>query len=476
VTGPGPGLFVASHPCLFFDYFRVPYSVADGAAPAGGPLAVMRAAATPDRTLTWPTCPPGAAAFHELEGVRFFASVASDETARKWLRDGDWNQAEPILDGSGGRAGSVWRDGGGSVFLPFDPGSAIEAYWSESYLSTGEPGPSRRLKQAAMRGYYRVRPVLPRRVQISLRRAFAVVQARATFPRWPFETALHDFYRLLFRLAGEVAGEPVPYLAPWPSPYTWTLVLTHDVEMTPGWEHMHLLRDIELERGYRSAWYLVPERDYRVDDQVVRELGERGFEVGVHGLHHDGRDLESRAVLEERLPAIRRWAERWSAVGFRSPATHRDWELMPLLGFDYDSSSFDTDPFEPQSGGSCTWLPFFNRDLVELPITLTMDHTAFVILRRDESLWIEKADFLRERGGAAVLITHPDYMLDPARLDAYRRFLDRYADDDAMWRALPRDVSAWWRRRAASSLDRAGEGWRIVGPAAGDGVVALADR
>ena len=72
---------------------------------------------------------------------------------------------------------------------------------------------------------------------------------------------------------------------------------------------------------------------------------------------------------------------------------------MPLLGFDYDSSYPDTDPFEPAAGGCCTWLPFFNGDLVELPITLPQDHTLFVILRRDSRLWLEKADVLRRAAG-----------------------------------------------------------------------------
>jgi hypothetical protein len=35
---------------------------------------------------------------------------------------------------------------------------------------------------------------------------------------------------------------------------------------------------------------------------------------------------------------MREFATRWNAVGFRSPATHRVWEWMPLLGFHYDSS------------------------------------------------------------------------------------------------------------------------------------------
>jgi hypothetical protein len=63
--------------------------------------------------------------------------------------------------------------------------------------------------------------------------------------------------------------------------------------------------------------------------------------------------------------AIRQYANRWGAVGYRSPATHRRWEWMPLLGFEYDSSYPDTDPFEPQPGGCCTWLPYFNDGLVE---------------------------------------------------------------------------------------------------------------
>lgn len=325
-----------------------------------------------------------------------------------------------------------------------------------------------------MRTYYRVRPALPRAAQIGMRRVFSRVQARTRFPRWPAETGLHDLYDLLLGLVASIAGEPVPTIAPWPAGKSWALVLTHDVETSVGYEHIPLLRDAELAAGCRSAWNLVPKR-YAVADRVVDELKAEGFEVGVHGLYHDGRDLESRALLEERLPEIRSWAERWGASGFRAPATHRNWEWMPLLGFDYDSSYPDTDPFEPQGGGCCTWLPFFNDGLVELPITLAQDHTLFVILRRpDEAAWLEKADLLRARGGMALLDTHPDYLLEPARLEAYRRLLAHATKDPQVWRALPSEVSAWWRRRADSKIERSGDGWRVTGPAAGEAVVALA--
>jgi hypothetical protein len=146
---------------------------------------------------------------------------------------------------------------------------------------------------------------------------------------------------------------------------------------------------------------------------------------------------------------------------------------MPLLGFEYDSSSPDTDPYEPQAGGCCSLFPFFNADLVELPITLPQDHTLFVILGLDERTWTEKAQAIRERGGMALLITHPDYMLSDDRLAAYERFLSFVQADGSAWHALPRDVARWWRDRAASHLERTAEGWQVVGPARANARVAL---
>jgi hypothetical protein len=145
---------------------------------------------------------------------------------------------------------------------------------------------------------------------------------------------------------------------------------------------------------------------------------------------------------------------------------------MPELGFDYDSSYSDTAPFEPQPGGCCSLLPFFNEEMVELPVTMAQDHTLFVILgEADEALWRTKAEIVRGLDGMALMLTHPDYAT-PARLAAYRRLLEDYRGDETAWRALPREVSAWWRARAASRLEPSQEGWRIVGPAAERGRVA----
>jgi hypothetical protein len=395
-------------------------------------------------------------------------SVVADHAA---ALDGDWRPEVPILDADGKRLASVWRTEDGGTLLPFDPDELLMNLRSERYQAlAGAPGAS--LRSWARRGYYVARPFLPHRLQIAMRRMFTRVQARTRFPRWPIEPALHDLCSFILTCVADAAGQPVPHLQPWPAGHQWALVLTHDVETAVGRDAIERLRSVEQARGYRSSWNLVPER-YDVDDALVAFLRATGNEVGVHGLRHDGKDLQSLSTLGRRLPEMRRWAERWGAVGFRAPATHRRWEWMPMLGFDYDTSYPDTDPYEPMPGGCCSWLPFFNAGQVELPVTLPQDHTLFRILRWDERLWWEKADFLRRRGGMALMIVHPDYMLDDGSLRMYEGFLDAWRDDDTAWKALPREVSDWWRRRRATSLQFIDGVWRAVGPAEGEARIAF---
>ena len=210
---------------------------------------------------------------------------------------------------------------------------------------------------------------------------------------------MHDFFDLMLAILTGITEEPVPCIAPWPDGHTWAFVLTHDVEQAEGLAAVGPVAELERAHGLRSSWNLVPSR-YEIDPSRVSDLTDDGFEIGVHGVYHDGRDLESWSTWQQRLPIAHQAAERWNAVGFRSAALHRHSEWMQSFSFDYDSSWPDTDPFEPQNGGCCTWLPFFNGELVELPLTVGQDHTLFVILgQRDETAWVEKTEFLR-RGEA----------------------------------------------------------------------------
>ncbi len=491
-------MFEATEPFIFFDYLRIPYAVTGGPGdrhthwPSPTPHVSLQRLWPTQRgsgsaTMYWPTWgarwfrngSSSRPAMYRLRTSPVFGRIVPDVVSSKWRREtgGLWTPIERIVDTTGANVASVWRDQRGNILLPFDPGEIIHNYWSEAYQTMGRSTTARMLKSALLRAYYLAKPAIPRAHQIRLRQLLSSLQAKASFPRWPVEDALHDFYAWLFALVVDLAGTPVPWLDPWPHGYSWAIVLTHDVETEGGCANIELLRDVERPYGYRSSWNFVPER-YGLDDQLLSRLSHEGCEVGVHGLRHDGRDLASRRLLRRRLPLMRAYAERWQAVGFRSPATQRSWELMPRLGFAYDSSYPDTDPYEPQAGGCCSLLPFMNRDLVELPITLPQDHTLFVILQgRYGDVWIEKAEHVKSRGGMALALTHPDYALDHRITEAYEGLLRHFRDDPSAWRPLPAEVSAWWKRRSQSSVEPTEQGgWAIAGPAEADGRIRLSER
>ncbi|MGH2887499.1 MAG: hypothetical protein ACRDPA_33175, partial [Solirubrobacteraceae bacterium] len=134
--------------------------------------------------------------------ITLFTPVLADDKAEPLLhgRGGAWHRARTLTAADGSASGSIWRSDDGSVFLPFDPNDAVESFWTERYLESAASRGVRSLRRALMVAYYRTRPLLPRTVQIWLRRRFARVQARSIFPRWPVETSLHDFFDLMFAI------------------------------------------------------------------------------------------------------------------------------------------------------------------------------------------------------------------------------------------------------------------------------------
>ncbi len=285
-----------------------------------------------------------------------------------------------------------------------------------------------------------------------LRRRHSVEGA---FPRWPVEPILVErreaHLRERLRRAG---GERVPLLGLWPNGHRFAYVLTHDVERERGLAEVERLLEIEARHGTVAAWFLVAE-DYPIDPEVVDAILKSGGEIGLHGLHHDGRLFESRERFERQLPALRRHLREWGADGFRSPGAHRHAAWMPEIGSSYDSSFHDTDPFDAQPGGCCSILPYFLGSLVELPMTLPHDFTLFELLREpDIRVWREKAAWIARHGGLVNVLVHPDYALTE-RLRHYDELLGFLAGLDGGWHALPREVASWWRRRASLEAELA---------------------
>ena len=340
-------------------------------------------------------------------------------------------------------------------------------YRLERYKDAGQSLP--------LRTYYRVRPLLPRPLQLALRRGYTKRQGRREFPGWPIEDVLvrmrDDELRERLRSTG---AESVPLVGHWPDGHRFAWVLTHDVEGPAGVEHIPAVRALEARYGLVSSWNFCAEQ-YPIPEGLFDRLREEGCEIGLHGIDHRGRLFASRERFEADLPAIHRYMREWGADGFRSPALHRVADWMPELACSYDTSFPDTDPYEPQPGGCCSIRPFFNGDLVELPVTLAQDHTLFEILgREDIGVWTEKSAWLAEQGGLVNVIIHPDYMLSPERMGLYEELLRFLGGLEGGWHALPRDVAAWWRVRDGLRIEGEGAAARVAGPGAERATVFLA--
>ncbi len=298
------------------------------------------------------------------------------------------------------------------------------------------------------RAYYSfVRPILPASIRPMLRRLLLARQRERHRLGWPIEDRYIRFQVAMLRYLLAQRGGELPYVTLWPNGKRFALVLTHDVESASGHDFVRCVMDLEERYGFRSSFNFVAE-DYPVDERLLDEVKARGFEIGVHGLRHDDQLFSSRKVFKNRAIRINSYLQRWGAVGFRAPFTHRHPDWMQALKAEYDSTFFDTDPFETVPGGTMSIWPFQMGRITELPFTMTQDHTLIYMLgETTPRLWLDKVSFIERHGGMVMLVTHPDYLRDPLFFSVYERFLQAMSARRGYWHALPRDVAGWWRRR-----------------------------
>ncbi len=263
----------------------------------------------------------------------------------------------------------------------------------------------------------------------------------------------------------------------WPGGKKFALVLTHDVEGQVGLARCQNLMQVERDFGFRSSFNFVPEGKYLVPDALREELAQDRFEVGVHDLKHDGRLFQSYRDFLGKATRINHYIDKWKAVGFRSGFMLHNLNWLHELNIEYDLSTFDTDPFEPQPEGRHTIFPFWikrpltsngagtrEKGYSELPYTLPQDSTLFLLLReRSIDIWKRKVDWIAERGGMMLLNTHPDYMALGGKPSSsweypaafYKEFLDyvRSKYESEYWHALPREVASFVRANANQTAD-----------------------
>lgn len=296
--------------------------------------------------------------------------------------------------------------------------------------------------------FYTVKPIIPRRVQIVLRRTLASVIRKKCAHLWPIDSN---------------AAKPPKGWQGWPHGKQFALVLSHDVDTRKGYDNVFRLADVEEQLGFRSTFNFVPERYGRVSPEVLDELKRRGFEVAVHGLKHDGKLFFSKRTFERQALGINAYLKEWKAEGFSSPSMHHNLDWLVGLDIKYSISTFDTDPFEPQPDPVGTIFPFWvqnsspNHGFLEMPYTIPQDSTLFIILQEKTiEIWKQKLDWIAEKGGMALLNTHPDYMAFGGctgdlsyPLQHYIDFLEyvqqRYSGK--YYHALPTEISTCFRDR-----------------------------
>jgi hypothetical protein len=305
----------------------------------------------------------------------------------------------------------------------------------------------------ALRIYYHFKPWLPVPVRLTIRRWWARRKHARCGAQWPILAS---------------AGAAPEGWTGWPDGQKFVFVLTHDVESQRGLDRVRQLAELEIAHGWRSSFNFIPEGPYRVSPELRQWLIERGFEVGVHDHRHDGKLYKSRAHFVASARRINHFLKEWDAAGFRSGFMFHNLEWIKDLNIQYDLSTFDTDPFEPQPDGVKTifpfWVPGHNGDgYMELPYTLVQDSTLFVMLQQKTSdIWKRKLEWIAAQGGMALVNVHPDYVVfgdrephpDEFAVAHYLEFLNwvRDAYGNSYWHALPRDVARFSKHQLHRAL------------------------
>ena len=315
--------------------------------------------------------------------------------------------------------------------------------------------------------YYRLKPFVPQPIRLGIRRWFAFRKREQVRSFWPIMPTSE-------RVPDDWLG--------WPDGKQFALVLTHDVEGKAGLDKCRELMRLEQELGFRSSFNFIPEGNYKVPSELRGELTSNGFEVGIHDLEHDGRLFLSRRGFSRKAARINRYLHDWNAAGFRSAFMLHKLDWLHELSIQYDASTFDTDPFEPQPDGRHTIFPFWvpapgvqksgaNRlgasqkpsstagmlraGYVELPYTLPQDFTLFLLLREQTpNIWLQKVDWIARHGGMALVNVHPDYLcFDGATPKAmeypsthYKALLEYVSQryDGVFWNTTPRKVAQFF--------------------------------
>lgn len=233
--------------------------------------------------------------------------------------------------------------------------------------------------------------------------------------------------------------------------------------------------DLESKVGARSTLYVPPEEAsephvsdpvFRYDDEihfegqvrefseVLREIDNRGFEIGLHPTWYAFDDAKELAAQKRQLESVlghevRSVRQHWLHYDVRkTPRAHA------AAGFEYDSTLGVTGNVGFRFGTTYPWqLHDLNRgedlDLFEVPL-IAQDTSLFDSkhMGLDEELAVEYvnnlADAVERVGGVLTLNWHPDLTLHERRWNTFVRIVEQL-DDRGAWFATMSQLGDYWR-------------------------------
>lgn len=364
---------------------------------------------------------------------------------------------------------------GSQVLLPFNPTEVIDNLRLERYTD----GQFDQYEGMLKRIYYRLRPFTNRALRSYVQRLRASSGHNKEFPKWPVDTTVENLSEILLLLWLQAnRGERIPFIWFWPRGAGACVLMTHDVETAVGRNFCDQLLDINDSYGIKASFQIVPEERYRVTEVFLNQLRDRGCEVCIQDLNHDGRLFDQHNEFRRRVFLINQYGREYHAKGFRSAVLYRKPDWYGDLDFSYDMSMPNVAHLDPQRGGCCTVMPYFIGEVLELPLTTVQDYTLFHILKEHSiDIWKNQSETILSKHGLLSFIVHPDYITEPKAQASYKELLTMLAElreRKNLWLALPRDIDWWWRARGQMSIVRNGNNWKIIGDGADQAVLAFA--
>lgn len=355
-----------------------------------------------------------------------------------------------------------------TCILPFNPTEVANNFRYERYVNRAHK-PA--WKKVTRKAYYSLRPILPVAVRRHLQRTWLKGWGERPFPRWPVDRTVDQMFGTLMRLKLQASHQSrIPFIWFWPEGKSSCAIVTHDVETAAGLEFAGELMDINDLFGIKSSFQIIPEARYIASEAALAAIRDRGFEINVHDLKHDGHLFDDHDQFLQSAVRINEHALRFGSKGFRSGVLYRNLEWYGAFRFSYDMSVPNVGHLDPQTGGCCTVMPYFVGDILELPVTTIQDYSLFHILGTYSlDLWREQIGEIMQQNGLISFIVHPDYLDTPEARQTYKALLKHLAglrDEARVWTALPGEVDSWWRQRSKMRLVPEENGWRIEGPGA----------